>query len=272
MTANATGYSVYQGMSTALETLCGEAVGSKNKLLVGLYFQQMVLLLWLLTIPIGIVWYNAGEILSSIIPHRDTAQLAGDYLRILLWGCPGYAAFEAGKKYLQAQGIFHAATYVLAVVAPLNVLVSWLLVWKLRMGFLGAPIAAALTNNLCPLLLFLYVLFIDGRECWNGVTVKAFRNWGTMIKLALPGFIMLEAEYVAFELLTLGASQLSNTELAAQSIVSPLIALTFQAPASLAVTASTMIATAIGAKSVVRARSLAKVCPGIVSLLPVSVV
>lgn len=259
MTANVTGYAVYQGMSTALETLCAQAVGSKNKLHVGLYFQQMVLLLWLLTIPIGVLWYNAGSILGTLTPHRDTAHLAGVYLRVLLWGCPGYAAFEAGKKYLQAQGIFHAGTYVLLAVAPLNVLTSWLFVWKLQLGFIGAPMAAALTNNLLPCFLLIYVVFVDGRECWNGFTSKAFLNWGIMIKLAFPGFVMLEAEYLAFELLTLGASHLSGTQLAAQSILSPLIALTFQIPVSLAIVASTMIATAIGAGAVSQARCFAKV-------------
>lgn len=259
MTANVTGYAVYQGMTTALETLCAQAVGSKNKLHVGLYLQQMVLLLWLLTIPIGILWYNAGHILGVLTPHKETAHLAGIYLRILLWGCPGYAAFEAGKKYLQAQGIFHAGTYVLLFVAPLNVLISWLLVWKLELGFIGAPMSAALTNNLLPFFLSLYVVFVDGRQCWNGLTPKAFTNWSTMVKLAFPGFVMLEAEYLAFEILTLGASHLSSTQLAAQSILSPLIALTFQAPVSLAIAASTMIGTMIGAGAVSQARCFAKV-------------
>lgn len=259
MTTNVTGYAVYQGVSTALDTLCGQAFGSKKELHVGLYFQQMVLLLWLLTIPIGIVWYNAGQLLGALIPDKDTADLAGVYLRILLWGAPGYAAFEAGKKFLQAQGIFHAATYVLLFVAPLNALTSWLLVWKLGLGFIGAPMAAAFTNNLLPFFLFLYVVFVDGRQCWNGLTPKAFSNWGTMIKLALPGFLMIEAEFLAFELLTLGASHLSSTQLAAQSVLSPLIALTFQAPFALAIASSTMMATAIGAGCVVQARSFAKV-------------
>ncbi|KAH6693746.1 multidrug and toxin extrusion protein 2 [Plectosphaerella plurivora] len=218
MTANVTGYAVFMGMATALDTLCPQAYGSDKKLHVGLYFQKMLVLLWLLTIPIGILWVNAGRILGMMVPDRETADLAGVYLRILLCGAPGIAAFESGKRFVQAQGIFHATTYVLMVVAPLNVAINWLLVWKLELGFIGAPISAALSNNLLALFLFLYVYFVDGKQCWNGFTTEAYRNWGVMTRLALPGLLMLEAEFLAFEVLTLAASHISSTQLAAQSL------------------------------------------------------
>ncbi|KAH7013096.1 multidrug and toxin extrusion protein 2 [Ilyonectria destructans] len=246
MSANITGYAVYQGMATALDTLCAQAYGSGRHHLVGLYFQQMVIFLWLLTIPIGIIWLNADKILGVMVPDKRTADLAGVYMKILFLGAPGYALFEAGKRFVQSQGIFHAATHILLVLAPLNALLNWFLVWKLELGFIGAPISIAITNNLLPFCLFLYVYFIDGRKCWGGFTTKAFQNWNIMIKLAFPGFLMLEAEFLAFEVLTLAASYLSTTQLAAESIVGPLIALTFQAPFALAIAASTQIANLIG--------------------------
>ncbi|KAL8718165.1 MAG: hypothetical protein Q9225_004660, partial [Loekoesia sp. 1 TL-2023] len=42
MTANITGYAVYQGLATSLDTLCAQAYGSGNKKLVGLQTQRMV--------------------------------------------------------------------------------------------------------------------------------------------------------------------------------------------------------------------------------------
>jgi multidrug resistance protein, MATE family len=264
MSANITGYAVYQGMATALDTLCAQAYGSGKSHLVGLYFQKMVLFLWILTVPIGLVWFHAGAILGSIVPDKTTAALAGVYMRIILFGAPGYAAFEAGKRFLQSQGIFHATTYILCIVAPLHAYVNWFLVWKLQLGFVGAPMSIAITNNALPFCLLLYVYFIDGRKCWNGFATAAFCNWGVMIKLAFPGFLMLEAEFLAFEVLTLAASYLSTTQLAAQSILSPLIALTFQAPLALAIASSTQIANLIGGGFPSRAKQCAYV--GIVSL------
>ena len=121
MTANITGYAIYQGLATSLDTLCAQAYGSGKKHLVGLQLQRMVYFLWALTIPIGIIWLSAEKILEMIVPEKESAQYAGLYLRILLLGAPGYACFESGKRFVQAQGLFSATTYVLLIAAPLNV-------------------------------------------------------------------------------------------------------------------------------------------------------
>lgn len=193
----------------------------------------MLWFLCLITITVGFIWFFVGPILLLIIPERQSAELAGLYLQILIVGAPGFAAFEARKRFVQAQGLFAATTYVLMVAAPANALMNYLFVWKFGMGFIGTPIAVAVTDNLLPALLFLYVYFIDGRGCWGGFTKKAFRNWGPMVELASPGLVMVLAEYLAFKLLTLGASYISSTHLAAQSVLTTLTALTFQIPFSI---------------------------------------
>jgi MATE family multidrug resistance protein len=265
MTANITGYAIYQGLATSLDTLCAQAYGSGRKHLVGLQLQRMVYFLWLLTIPIGIVWIGAERILELIVPEKDSARFAGLYLRVLLAGAPGYALFESGKRFVQAQGLFSATTYVLLVAAPLNAFMNWLFVWHFQWGFIGAPIAVAVTDNLLPLFLFLYVYFVDGRQCWNGFSSRAFHNWGPMIRLALPGLLMVEAEFLAFEILTLASSYFSTTHLAAQSILGTLTALTFQIPFPISIAASTRVANLIGATLSDAAKTSAKVSYRIVA-------
>lgn len=129
MTANITGYAVYQGLATSLDTLCAQAYGSGKKKLVGLQMQRMVFFLWVITIPIGLIWIFAEEILVKIVPEREVARMAGQYLKIVVLGTPGYALFESGKRYVQAQGLFSASLYVLIVCAPLNAFMNWLFVW-----------------------------------------------------------------------------------------------------------------------------------------------
>lgn len=190
MTANISGYAIYQGLATSLDTLCAQAYGSGRRHLVGLQLQRMVYFLWTLTIPIGIVWLSAEKILELIVPEQKSAQLAGLYLRVLLIGAPGYACFESGKRFVQAQGLFSATTYVLLIAAPLNAFMNWLFVWQFKWGFIGAPIAVAVTDNLLPVFLFMYVYFVDGKQCWNGFTKRAFHNWGT-----IPPAPYLESQY-----------------------------------------------------------------------------
>jgi hypothetical protein len=140
----------------------------------------------LLTIPIGIVWLSAEKILEKIVPEKRSAELAGLYLRILLIGAPGYACFESGKRFVQAQGLFSATTYVLLIAAPLNAFMNWFFVWYCGFGFAGAPAAVVITDNLLPVFLFGYVYFVDGKQCWNGFTKKAFKNWGMPLSPPSP--------------------------------------------------------------------------------------
>jgi multidrug resistance protein, MATE family len=259
MTVSITGSAVYQGLATSLDTLCAQAYGSGKKELVGLQMQRMVFFLLVVTIPIAAIWLFADRILLAIIPETEVAILAGQYLKVVILGAPGYACFESGKRFLQAQGIFTASLYVLLICAPLNAFMNWYFVWRLDMGFIGAPIAVAITENLLPLFLFLYVYFVAGRECWNGFTWKAFQNWGPMIRLALPGLIMVEAECLAFELLTLMSSYLGTEALAAQSVLSTISSIAFMIPFPVAIAGSTRIANLIGATLVDAARIAAKV-------------
>lgn len=283
MTANITCYALFQGLATSLDTLCAQAYGSGHKHLVGLQLQRMTFFLWLLTIPVAVMWFQAEDILALVIPERRSAELAGIYLRIILLGVPAMVAFECGKRFVQAQGLFHATTYVLLIVAPMNILMNYLFVWRFGWGYIGAPIAVVVTQNLLPLFLFLYVWLVDGSQCWGGFSKRAFTNWGEslvcriphfhcklpsrltntslgpMIRLALPGMIMVGAEWFAFEILTLVSGRFGTSYLAAQSVLVTITTTTFQIPFPMSIAGSTRVANLIGAKLADAAKTSAKV-------------
>ena len=129
MTSNVTGYCAYSGLATSLDTLCAQAYGSGKMHLVGLHVQRMIYLLWIVSIPIAVVWLSGTQILLLLTPDPHCAELAGLFLRILVLGAPGFATFEAGKRFVQAQGLFNANLYVLLFCAPLNAFLNWLFVW-----------------------------------------------------------------------------------------------------------------------------------------------
>ena len=134
MTANITGYAVYQGLATSLDTLAAQAYGSGRKELVGLQTQRMLYFLWAITIPIAAVWACGTIILEAIVPEGETAALAGLYLKVLIAGAPGYAAFESGKRFVQAQGLFSATLYCTLICAPLNAVMNYVFVWVSLFG------------------------------------------------------------------------------------------------------------------------------------------
>ncbi|CAH6720816.1 ethionine resistance-conferring protein 1 [[Candida] jaroonii] len=272
-TFNITGLAVYQGMSTSLDSFCSQAFGSGDFFNVGVYFQRCSLMIFVVTIfPLSFIWWFAADILTPMIGDRELAELTQLYLRVITLGTPGLFLFETGKRFLQAQHIFNAATYILLIVAPINIILNYILVWHpdYGLGFIGAPIACTIVYWLMTILLVLYIIFIDGKKCWNGFDFqKASINWIPMLKLALPGVIMVEAEYLAFEVLTILAASFGTDALAAQSIASNVGSLAFQLAFAVAVAITTRIGHFVGSKDVTGARNLLKVFLILSSLLSV---
>ncbi|SCV05546.1 LANO_0H09868g1_1 [Lachancea nothofagi CBS 11611] len=256
MTANITGFAAIQGLCTCLDTLCAQAYGAGNYHLVGILVQRCALITILFFMPFLCIWWFWSEsILTALIPEKELCKLAANYLKIVSIGVPGFIFFECGKRFLQCQGIFHASTIALLFCAPFNAVMNYVLVLDKRfgIGYIGAPISVALNYWLMAFGLLLYTMFtkhkINPRKCWSG-TIKpnqVFRNWRKMFNLALPGVIMVEAEFLGFELLTIFASHLGTNELGAQSIVSTVASLSYQIPFSISISTSTRVANFIGA-------------------------
>ncbi|ONH68013.1 Ethionine resistance-conferring protein 1 [Cyberlindnera fabianii] len=261
MTFNIT-VSIFNGMATCLDTFCSQAYGAGKYKLVGLHFQRCTAMILFMAIPVNIIWWTSGTILGWFVPNKELTDLAQLYLRVISLGSPGYILFETGKRFLQAQGIFHAAQYVLFFCTPFNAVLNYILVWDptFGIGFVGAPLATAISYTLMAALLLCYVVFIDGDKCWNGLRVReACKNWGPMASLALPGVVMVEAEFLAFEVLTISASKFGTETLAAQSILSTTATLTFQIPFGVSVVGATKIAGYVGSKAIGNAKTAVNV-------------
>ncbi|KAF3768727.1 MATE efflux family protein [Cryphonectria parasitica EP155] len=248
-TMNVVGLAVFEGMATALDTLCAQAYGSGNPAAVGLHVQRMLLLMALAAVPIGLFWACSPWVLPLVVRQHDVAVRAGLFLQYSLVGLPGYAAFEALKRFLQAQGDCNAGMAVLIVCAPVNAVLSWALAFPLGMGLEGAALGAALSNNLRFILLLLYIVSPLGRwshGCWGGFSREALRKWGTMVSLSTAGAVATLAEWGAFEILTLSTSYISTEHLAAQTILTTATVILWHIPFSISVAVSTRLGHLIG--------------------------
>lgn len=256
MTANITGYAVYAGLATSPNTLCAQACGAGRLDLVGLHVQRMVCLQLLVTIPIGAVWASSPQLLAIVVPELDLARMAGKFLRVLLFGSPGYALFEAGKRFVQAQGLFHGPLLVMLIGLPMDILLNWLFVFKLGWGFTGAALDLSITRDIFPVMLLAYMLLISpsSLKCCVGFGKSTFQDWGLVVKLSVPGIFMVETEWLAFELQTLAASHLSATEIAAQSVIMTVCVVMAHIPFSVTVADSTRLGSLIGFKIVTQPR------------------
>lgn len=222
MTMNVVGLAIFEGMATALDTLCAQAYGSGNLVGVGLHIQRMLLLMAVSCVPIGIVWATSSWFLPLFLKQPELAVKAGSFLRYSLVGLPGYAAFEALKRFLQAQGECNVGMVVLIICAPVNAVLSWAFAFHLGMGLAGAALGTALSNNLRFVLLLLYIVSPMGtwsHGCWGGFSRDALRKWGPMSALSVAGAAATLAEWGAFEILIFSTSYLSTEHLAAQTVL-----------------------------------------------------
>lgn len=245
------GPALFMGMATAIDTLCSQAYGAKQYKLVGLYFQRNVALSVVLFVPLMIVWINMDKILRLYVHDDKIINLTSQYIHVAIFEAPAFILYENGKRFIQAQGIFHATTYILVIVVPINLLLNYFLIINstTAIGFMGAPISAVLSYWLLAILLFAYVVFVDGYQCWCKIDLrKIFSNLGQLIKLNVYGAVMVLSECLAFQLITIFASQINVLELAGQSVTFTISNYFFQIPFAIGVVASTRIGNYIGSK------------------------
>jgi len=77
--------------------------------------------------PISAVWIWSEPILLALKQDPEVAHYAAIYLRWLLLGLPAYGFNNVARRYFQSQNLFDAPTRIIILVAPINVILNYLL-------------------------------------------------------------------------------------------------------------------------------------------------
>ncbi|KAF8634844.1 hypothetical protein AX17_004092 [Amanita inopinata Kibby_2008] len=256
MTASVTAFSVIQGFASALDTMLPSAWTSSKPHLVGLWTQRMSVLMALALVPMFLIWHNAEALLIFLKQDPAVARLAATYLRWVSLGLPAYAFNCISRRYFQSQGLFTVPARIIFVVAPINVLLNYVLVWgppAIRLGFIGAPLATAISFNLVSLASIVYGVFFVPRTAWCPVSRRMFTNLGGLTQLALSGVGQTASEWWAWELVALAASLLGPVALATQSVLLVSASTTYQAPFALSIATSVRVGNLLGERKARRA-------------------
>jgi MATE family multidrug resistance protein len=226
MFAIITGWSLTQSMDNVLNTVCSQAfTGSSDVYLVGIYLQRGILITLTMFIPIGMVWWNAENILTSMNIDAQLASMCGTFLSVLLIGAIPYVLFNCIKSYMFAQGITAVQSHITIIALPIHIFFNYIFIVNpsTSIGFVGAPLSTALTYWVMFILIILYVVFINGHQAWGGWSKKSLNGWGPFFKMGLSSVIMTSSEWWAFEVMALGASYLGIVPLATYSVLMSLI-------------------------------------------------
>ncbi|KAG0697233.1 MATE efflux family protein [Suillus ampliporus] len=256
MTASVSGYSIVQGFASTLDTLLPAAWTSSQPQLVGLWSQRMLVVTLATLMPVLMIWFNAESILLLLRQDPEVAHLAGVYLKWASLGLPAYAFNCISRRYFQSQGLFAVPTRIILGVAPVNALLNYVLVWgpePVRIGFIGAPIATAISFNLISISSVIYGIFHVKRTAWHPISRRSFTGLGLLVRLGLAGVGQTASEWWSWELIGLAASLLGPATLATQSVLLISASCTYQAPFALAVATSVRIGNLLGERRARRA-------------------
>ncbi|RLM99419.1 protein DETOXIFICATION 16-like [Panicum miliaceum] len=248
--ANVTGFSLLSGMASALDTFCGQAFGSRQYGLLGVYKQRAMLVLALACVPIAVVWANAGQILILIGQDHDIAEEAGAYSRWLIPCLVPYVPLACHIRFVQTQGIVVPVMASSGVTALSHVFVCWALVFKAGMGSKGAALSNAISYCVNLAMLALYVRLSGAcTRTWTGFSTEAFKELRRFTELAIPSAMMVCLEWWSFELLVLLSGLLPNPKLETSvlSICLNTGSLLFMIPFGLCTAISTRVSNELGA-------------------------
>ncbi|PIN13559.1 putative membrane protein, predicted efflux pump [Handroanthus impetiginosus] len=144
--ANVTGYSILFGMASALETLCGQAFGAKQYQKVGTFTYSALVCLFLVSIPVSILWIYTEKLLVFIGQDPLISAEAGKYMIWLIPSLFPYAIYQSLVRYLTLATLcFHLP-------------ICWAFIFKLKLGNSGAALSISISYWLNVILLGLYVI------------------------------------------------------------------------------------------------------------------
>ncbi|EEF31430.1 multidrug resistance pump, putative [Ricinus communis] len=208
------------GMSSATETLCGQAFGAKQYHMMGIYLQRSCIVNFVTATILLPVFIFSAQIFRLLGEEEEIANMAG---YICLWFIPILYFFALAftlQKYLQTQLKNRIVGWLSAASFVLHVLLSWIFVSKLNWGIPGAMSAMGISSWS---IVFGTIVYVTGGWCpdtWNGFSSAAFSDLVPMIKLSISSGVMLCLEFWYNAVLVLLAGYMKNatTEVSALSI------------------------------------------------------
>ncbi|EOA13263.1 hypothetical protein CARUB_v10026293mg [Capsella rubella] len=211
-------YSLFIGMATALETLCGQAYGAKKYELFGVYLQRSWIVLFVCSILLLPMYIFASPILKLLGQPDDIAELSGV---ISLWAIPthfSFAFFFPINRFLQCQLKNSVIAISSGVALVVHIFVCWLFVYVLKLGVIGTIATANVSWWLNVFILLTYTTCGGCPLTWTGFSTEAFTRLWEFTKLSAYSGIMVCLENWYYRILIVMTGNLENARIDVDSI------------------------------------------------------
>ncbi|KAL1531119.1 protein DETOXIFICATION 25-like isoform X1 [Salvia divinorum] len=202
------------GMSSATETLCGQAYGAKQYHMMGIFLQRSWLV-DLLSMTILLPLFLLGAPIFRLLGQEEDIAVSAGY--ISLWFIPfNYAIVFALtiQMYLQAQQKNRIIAYLSVLQFVVHFPLSYLFVYILEWGVGGAMLALNMSQWVTIIGEFIYIFGGWCPASWTGFSMAAFKDIFPVVKLSIASGLMVCLELWYYAILVLVAGYMKNAEVA----------------------------------------------------------
>ncbi|PIN05229.1 hypothetical protein CDL12_22234 [Handroanthus impetiginosus] len=206
------------GMASALETLCGQAFGAKKYYVLGIYLQRSWVVLSLFCVITLPVFIFATPLLKLLGQPADMAELSGVLVLCFIPIHFSFAFQFPQQRFLQSQlknGIIAWLNFVAVVV---HLLLNWLVVYKLRLGVIGAALTLTFSWWLVVFGLFVYTFCGGCPQTWTGFSGQAFCGLWEFLKLSVSSGVMICLEHWYYKILLVMTGNMKNAKIAVDAL------------------------------------------------------
>ncbi|KAF8766223.1 hypothetical protein HU200_007730 [Digitaria exilis] len=201
------------GMGSALETLCGQAVGAGQLQMLGVYMQRSWIICLATSLALLPLYIFTSPILRLLRQSSAISAVSGRYAR---WCVPQLFAYAVNfpiQKFFQAQSRVWVMTAISGAVLAAHALLNWVVVAKLGRGMLGAALVGDVSWWLLNAAQFVYLVGGSFPEAWTGFSRKAFASLGGFVKLSIASAVMLCLEMWYYTAVLILVGCLKNPEI-----------------------------------------------------------
>ncbi|XP_047335886.1 protein DETOXIFICATION 55 [Impatiens glandulifera] len=263
---NITGYSVLSGLAMGIEPLCSQAFGSRNLDLLSLTIRRTILLLLIVSLPIGLVWFNLDLILTFFLhQNQEITHIASLYCRFSLPDLISNSFLHPIRIYLRSKGKTWPLMWTTTIATLFHLPITAFLAFTLSLGVRGIAISNLISNFITLFLLISYIIIYNHTDqnhdlplCQpliktNNNRTSSFlagEEWGKLIQLAMTSCLAVCLEWWWYELImTLVAGYLENPQiaLATSAIIIQTTSIMYTLPSALSTAVSTRVGHELGA-------------------------
>jgi MATE family multidrug resistance protein len=206
------------------------------------------MILWF--IPLGtLIWFSEPLLLLA---GQDplVSQVCSHFLKLSLPGFVSLGLFDSTRIFLIAIDHPHATIVIMLFGVPLSSLNNYFFVHKLGLGVTGLAISMNINYFMYFILLSIYCHFVNNptiRKAWSLPGLDAWRHWGNLLELGMPGVLLYFIDWGCIYSLGFLSGLIGVAELTVMSCVLTIQRFVTAYATGLQMAATVFVANAIGA-------------------------